>query len=295
MRIVVTGSTGLIGSRLVPALRADGNEVIRLVRRAPRAPDEVRWDPAQGGIDTAALGHIDAAVHLAGAGIGDHRWTESYKREVMQSRVSGTTTIATALATLDPLPRVLVSGSAIGFYGDTGDAVVDEDTPRGDGFLADVVEAWEHSADPARRAGVRVVHPRTGLVVAKEGGTWARLTPLFRLGLGGRIGSGCQYWSFVSISDEVRALRHLLTDESLSGPVNLTAPNPLTNAAATKVMGELLHRPTIATVPGFALRAALGEFAFDVLAGQQVVPRKLTDAGFHFEHPRFEDAFAAIL
>jgi uncharacterized protein (TIGR01777 family) len=295
MRIAVTGASGLIGTRLVTVLREEGHDVLRLVRRTAAAPDEVRWAPDTGQIDTAGLEGIDGAVHLAGAGIGDRRWTAAYKREIRASRIQGTSTLATAMATLEQRPRVLVSGSAIGYYGDTGDAVVDENSPRGDGFLAKVVGEWEGSAEPARRAGIRVVHPRTGLVLSGRGGTWGRLFPLFKAGLGGRIGDGRQYWSFVSLEDEVRALVHMLTDTTLSGPVNVTAPNPVTNAEMTEAMGRALHRPTKLAVPGFALRIALGEFAGDVLTGQRVMPRCLLDAGFTFHHPTADDALAAAL
>ncbi|MDI1290537.1 MAG: NAD-dependent epimerase/dehydratase family protein, partial [bacterium] len=190
MKVAVTGSSGLIGSALVPHLRSVGHEVVRLVRRTPTAPDEVTWDPTIGTVDLAGLSGVDGVVHLAGAGVGDHRWTEEYKQQILDSRVDGTRTIATAMAELDPRPRVLVSASAIGFYGDTGDAVIDETSPPGHGFLASVVRAWEAAAEPARTAGIRVVHPRSGLVVSGKGGAWQRLFPLFKLGVGGRLGSG---------------------------------------------------------------------------------------------------------
>lgn len=293
MRVVVTGSTGFIGSHLVPALRARGDEVVRLVRAQPRAGDEARWDPRSGRLDLDALRGVDAAVHLAGAGLGDRRWTSAYKREIRASRVDGTRTLATALAALHPAPRVLVSASAIGYYGDTGDRVIDESAPRGAGFLAEVVEAWEAAAEPAVGAGIRVVHPRTGIVIGADGGSWQRLLPVFRLGLGGRIGDGRQYWSFVSIDDEVRALLHLIDDASLSGPVNVTAPNPVTNAELTRAAGQVLHRPAVLPVPAFALRAALGEFAGDILGGQRVLPRRLEDTGFVFRHPLVNDALRA--
>lgn len=226
MRIAVTGASGLIGSALVPHLRAGGHDVIRLVRRPASAPDEVTWDPTTGTVDLDGLAGTEGIVHLAGAGVGDHRWTDDYKREILDSRVDGTHTIVKAMTSLDPLPRVLVSASAIGWYGDTGDRIVDETAPAGTGFLADVVRAWEAAADPARTAGIRVVHPRTGLVVAGNGGAWARMFPLFRLGLGGKLGDGRQYWSWISLQDEIRALEFLLERDDLSGPVNLTGPHP---------------------------------------------------------------------
>ena len=281
MRIAVTGSTGLIGSALVPALRADGHDVIRLVRReGSLAADEVSWDPQAGRIDVARLRGVTAVVHLAGAGVGDARWTDDYKREIRDSRVLGTSLIARAMAGLDPKPATLVAGSAIGFYGDTGDRAVDETSPAGAGFLAEVVQDWEAAAAPASEAGIRVAHARTGLIVAREGGAWARMFPLFRLGLGGRMGSGRQYWSWISLRDEVAALRFLIDRADISGPVNLTAPNPATNAEVTAAMGTVLGRPTLLPVPSFALKAALGEFSTEILSSARVLPRVLEQHGF---------------
>lgn len=295
MRVAVTGASGLIGSALVPALRERGHDVLRLVRRAASAPDEVRWDPETGEVDLAALNGIDGVVHLAGAGVGDKRWTPAYKRTILLSRVNGTDTIARAMAHLEPKPRVLVSGSAIGYYGDTGDQVVTEASPQGSGFLADVVAQWEAAAQPAQDAGIRVAFARTGLVVSDEGGAWKRLLPIFRLGLGGKIGSGSQYWSFISLRDEVTALITLLEDESYSGPVNLTAPTPVTNADVTAAMGRVLGRPTILPVPAFALKIALGEFSSDVLGSQRVLPEVLEGHGFTWADPSIDDAIRATL
>ncbi|KUL34179.1 epimerase [Streptomyces sp. NRRL F-4489] len=295
MRIAITGSSGLIGRALVRRLRADGHDVVRLVRRPPAAADEVAWDPQGRRLDPAALAGCDAVVHLAGAGVADHRWTAAYKREIRDSRVLGTRTLATALAALDEPPRVFVSGSAIGYYGDTGDRRTDESAPAGTGFLPEVCVDWEDAAAPAVDAGIRTVFARTGLVVSRSGGAWGRLFPVFRLGLGGRLGDGSQYWSFISLHDEIAALRHLLTAEELSGPVNLTAPEPVTNRQATAVMGRLLRRPTLCTVPAPVLRLALGEFAADVLGSQRVVPRRLLESGFTFAHPRITDAVRAAL
>jgi uncharacterized protein (TIGR01777 family) len=272
---------------------SDGHEVLKLVRRAPSASDEVQWDPKGGSVDAVGLAGADAIVHLAGAGVGDRRWSASYKREIRDSRVLGTRTLARAVAGLDPAPQVLVSGSAIGFYGDTGDASVDESAPVGDGFLAQVVAAWESSAAPAAEAGIRVVHPRTGLVVAGSGGAWGRLWPLFRAGLGGRLGGGSQYWSFVSLRDEVRALRRMIDDASMSGPYNITAPNPATNAEITSAMAELLHRPALAHVPGFVLKTVLGEMSQEVLGSARVLPTRLLEAGFTFDDPTIADALRA--
>ena len=291
MRVAVTGASGLIGGALVAHLRASDHDVLRLVRRVATAPDEVTWDPDKGYVDVAALAGVDGVVHLAGAGVGDHRWTEAHKRTIRQSRVRGTDTIARALAGLDPRPGVLVSGSAIGFYGDTADRAVDETAPAGTEFLSGVVRDWEASADPARAAGIRVAHPRSGLVVAGHGGAWGRLWPLFTLGLGGRLGNGRQWWSFISLRDEVAALTHLL-ESDLSGPVNLTAPNPATNAEVTKVMGRLMHRPTLLAVPAKALELALGEFSSEVLGSARVLPACLLESGFVFQDPTIDDAVA---
>jgi uncharacterized protein (TIGR01777 family) len=293
-RIAVSGASGLIGSVLVTSLLADGHDVVKLVRHKPLWPDEVQWDPAEGTVDLDALAGVNAVVHLAGAGVGDKRWTDSYKKVIRDSRVDGTRTIATAMAGLTPTPDVLVSASAIGYYGDTGDRAVDESAPRGDGFLAEVCEEWEAAADPARDAGIRVVHPRTGLVVSRDGGAWARLFPIFKAGLGGKMGSGRQYWSFISMRDEVAALTFLLNGD-LSGPVNLTAPNPVTNADVTAAMGRVLGRPTLLPVPSFALKAALGEFSGDVLGSQRVLPAALQGAGFTWSDPTIDDAVRSAL
>ncbi|MCJ1681466.1 TIGR01777 family oxidoreductase [Streptomyces sp. APSN-46.1] len=295
MRIAVTGSTGLIGSALVRSLRADGHDVVRFVRREPAAPDEVRWDPARGYVDPAGLVGRAAVVHLAGAGVGDHRWTPAYKREIRDSRVLGTAAVAQALAGLDNPPGVLVSGSAVGYYGDTGDRVVDEESPAGQGFLPSVCVEWEGAAEPARAAGVRTVFARTGLVVAREGGAWGRMFPLFRAGLGGRLGDGRQYWSYISLHDEIAALRHLIDTPELSGPVNLTAPEPRTNREVTAAMGRVLRRPTPFPVPAVALRLVLGEFAQDVLGSQRVRPTRLLESGFTFRHPGIDEAIRAAL
>lgn len=294
MRVAITGASGLIGSALVPHLRSHGHEVLRLVRRVAAAPDEISWDPTAGTVDLDALAGVEGVVHLAGAGVGDHRWTESYKREILQSRVQGTSTIARAMAALDPKPRALVCGSAIGYYGNRGDTLLDETSAPGTGFLADVVVAWEAAAAPAQEAGIRTTFARTGLVVAKGGGAFAKLMPIFRLGAGGKVGSGSQYWSFISLSDEIDALTHLL-ESDLSGPVNLTAPTPVTNAEATAALGKLLHRPALLPVPAFALKAVLGEFADDVLSSARVLPRVLEADGFTFSQPTISEALRAEL
>ncbi|WP_424860891.1 TIGR01777 family oxidoreductase [Streptomyces sp. MMS24-I29] len=294
-RIAVSGASGLIGAALVRSLRADGHEVVRLVRHPARAGDEVEWSPERRYVDVAGLVGCDAVVHLAGAGVGDHRWTPAYKREIRDSRVHGTTAVAEALASLDVPPKVLVSGSAIGYYGDTGDRAVDESAPAGTGFLPSVCVEWEAATAAAQEAGVRTVHARTGLVVGRAGGAWGRLFPLFRAGLGGRLGDGRQYWSFIALHDEVAALRHILDTESLSGPVNLTGPDPVTNAEVTAAMGRVLRRPTLLTAPAPALRLVLGDFAEDVLASQRVLPGRLLDSGFAFAFPGIDAAIRAAL
>ncbi|MEU9758564.1 TIGR01777 family oxidoreductase [Streptomyces sp. NPDC047985] len=294
-RIAVSGASGLVGAALVRSLRADGHEVVRLVRRPARAGDEVEWAPERQYVDVAGLVGCDAVVHLAGAGVGDHRWTPAYKQEIRDSRVLGTTALAEALASLDVPPKVLVSGSAIGYYGDTGDRAVDESAPAGTGFLPSVCVEWEAATAAAQEAGVRTVHARTGLVVGRGGGAWGRLFPLFRAGLGGRLGNGHQYWSFIALHDEVAALRHILDTESLSGPVNLTGPDPVTNAEVTAAMGRVLRRPTLLTAPAPALRLVLGDFAEDVLGSQRVLPGRLLDSGFVFAFPGIDAAIRAAL
>ncbi|MER6299240.1 TIGR01777 family oxidoreductase [Kitasatospora sp. NPDC001539] len=301
MRIAVTGSTGLIGSALVRSLLADGHEVVRLVRRRSRTgpqPDgttAIGWNPLLGEVERDGLAGVEAVVHLAGAGVGDRRWTEAYKREIRESRVYGTETLAVALAELKEPPRVLVSASAVGWYGQTGDRVIDEDSPAGDDFLAEVCLEWEAAARPAERAGIRVVHPRTGMVLSAAGGAGGRLFPLFKLGLGGRLGSGRQYWSYISLADEVAALRFLIDREDLSGAFNLTAPEPATNAELTAAIGRAVRRPTPFPVPEAVLKLVLGELAVEVVGSHRVVPRRLLDAGFHFTHPDLDSAVRAAL
>ena len=295
MKILVSGGSGLIGSALVPQLRAAGHEVVRLVRRDPAAPDEIRWDPSRGQLNPADLAGVEAAVHLSGAAVS-RRWTEASRRAIRQSRVESTALLAETLAALTPQPKVLLSGSAIGFYGDTGDRTVDEDGPRGDGFLADVVGDWEAAAHPAMAAGIRVCRLRTGIVLARQGGALRLQLPIFKLGLGGRLGSGRQFTSWITLEDETAAIEFLLTADDVSGPVNLVAPNPVTNRDFTKALAAAVHRPAIAAVPPIALRLALDGFAEEgLLIGQRLTPRVLTEAGFSFRHPDLPEALQAVL
>ncbi|MEU9334577.1 TIGR01777 family oxidoreductase [Streptomyces sp. NPDC048290] len=294
-RVAVAGASGLIGGALTRSLTADGHLVVRLVRREPRGADEVRWDPEAGRVDAAGLEGCTAVVNLAGAGVGDRRWTPAYKERLRAGRVEGTRALAEAVAALDTPPRVFVNGSAMGYYGPTGDRAVDESAPAGTGFLPELCVAWEGAAAPAARAGIRTVFVRTGLVVARDGGAWARLFPLFKAGLGGRLGDGRQYWSYIALHDEVAAIRHLLDRADLSGPFNLTAPEPLTNREITAAMGRVLRRPTLCAVPAPVLRAVLGEMSGDVLGSQRVVPKRLLESGFVFAFPGIEDALRAAL
>jgi uncharacterized protein (TIGR01777 family) len=290
VKIAITGSSGLIGSALVPALRNDGHTVLRLVRREPAGADEARWNPARRELDPAVLADVDAVVNLAGVGIGDKRWTAGRKREVLDSRVDATTTVSEALAAAGRRTRALLSASAIGWYGDTGDTAVDESAPSGAGFLADVCRQWEASTAAAERAGIRVAHLRTGLVCGR-GGLLGKLVPLTKLGVMGPLGSGRQYWSWISLTDEIDAIRHVLAHDTIAGPVNLTGPDPLTNRDFTRVLGRVLHRPTVLPVPRIALRLVVGEFADEgIIAGQRVLPTVLQDSGYRFRHDTAEKA-----
>ena len=298
MRIAVTGSSGLIGSRLVPALRDDGHEVLRLVRRTPRTADEHRWDPHHRRIDPALLLDVDAVVNLAGAPIRPRPWTRAYKRQLISSRLDSTSTLSRALAEAAdarPRPRVLLSASGVGYYGDTGNRRIDESAPPGTDFLARLCTQWEAATAPAEEAGVRVARLRTGLVVGSDAMLMRILGLVFRAGLGGRMGSGKQFWPWISLDDEDAAIRFLLTAD-VSGPVNLTAPEPVTNAEFARQLGQVVHRPAVLPVPAVALRLALGEFGrAGVLAGQRAVPAKLQQAGFTWTHTDLESALRAAL
>jgi uncharacterized protein len=295
MKIAVTGASGLIGRALQPVLTAAGHDVVRLVRGAAGAPDERSWDPAHRRLDPAALHDVDAVVHLAGAGVADHRWTPAYRATVLGSRVDGTTAVAEAVAA-SGRPTVLLSGSAVGWYGDTGDRVTDETGPPGEGFLAEVCRQWEASTAAAAQTGVRVAHLRTGVVLSGGGGALGKQVRLFRAGLGAPLGTGRQWLSWISMADEVAAIAHCLTAD-VSGPVNLVGPAPVTNREFTKVLGHVLHRPTLPVpVPGFVLRAALGGFADEgVLIGQRLVPAVLDRTGYSFAHRDLEAALRASL
>lgn len=290
MRVAVTGASGLLGSHLVRSLRADGHDVLRLVRRPARRPDEVRWDPASNRVDKGPLSGVDAAIHLAGAGLGDRPWTPGYRRLVYDSRVNGTRTLASVLADLEPRPRVLLSMSGVGYYGNQGDRELDESSPLGTTYIAKIAADWEKATSAAAEAGIRVVTARTGVVVAAGGGAFGRILPLFRLGLGGRIGSGRQYWSWVGLRDYVRAMRFLLDHDDVAGPVNVCAPHPVTNAELTTALARLVHRPALLPVPALALKLAFRDFAEDLLGGQRVLPARLLAAGFTFDEPVLEDA-----
>lgn len=296
MKVVLSGGSGLIGSALLPELRAAGHEVVRLVRAEPKSADEVRWDPQHGELDPAKLAGVEAAIHLSGAGVSSRRWSDSYKRTIRESRVASTTLLAKTLASLSPLPKVLVSGSAVGYYGDTADRLTEESGPQGEGFLAGLVGEWEASTQAADAAGIRVCQIRTGIVLSAKGGALKLQLPLFKAGLGGRLGSGKQYTSWISVDDEVAAILFLLTADQVSGPVNLVAPDVVTNLAFTKTLGSVLHRPTITPAPAFALRLLLDGFADEgLLTGQRLAPRVLQDAGFTFKHPDLRQALEVIL
>ena len=297
LTVAVSGSSGLIGSALLERLRQDGQTVVPMVRR-PAKDGEIHYDPRNGVLDPESLVGVDAVVHLAGAGIGDRRWTDRYRREILESRTLSTSLIAEAMASVANRggPRVLLSGSAIGFYGATGDEELNERSTAGDGFLADVCRAWEAATSPAEDAGVRVVHLRTGIVLSPRGGALKKLLPLFRFGLGGRMGSGRQWQSWISLDDEVGAIVFLLTAD-ISGAVNLTAPAPVTNAEFTKVLASTLSRPALVPVPSFGPKLLLGGELADALlfTGQRVLPERLTDAGYSFEHPTLSEALGTLL
>lgn len=297
MRVLITGASGLIGSALRQSLESDGHEVIRLVRRDRTAPDERSWDPAAGMLNQPDVDGFDVVVHLAGAGIGDRRWSEERKRLILDSRIQGTELLAQRLASVAKKPSVLISGSAIGYYGDRPEPVSEGDGPADPSdFLSDLCVAWEGATGAAEAAGIRTVHIRTGLVLARSGGALGKLLLPFRLGVGGRLGSGATWWSWITLHDHVRAIRHVI-ENPVSGPVNLTAPNPATNAEVTKALGKVLRRPTLLPAPRFALRLLLGKDLADALlfTSNQVLPGRLQETAFEFDHPTIDPALHAVL
>ncbi|MDI9916712.1 TIGR01777 family oxidoreductase [Rhodococcus sp. IEGM 1379] len=294
MRVVIAGSSGLIGTALVSSLRSDNHDVVRLVRRPTTGPDESRWDPNRDRLDTSVLRGADAVVNLCGVGIGDKRWSGSYKQEIRDSRISTTDFLAEAVASAR-IP-VLANASAVGYYGDTGDRIVDEESPAGTDFLATTCRDWELATEPALKSGTRVVNLRSGVVMSPHGGMLSRLRRIYSLGLGGRLGNGRQYMPWISLEDECDAIKFALTHPTLSGPVNLTGPAPVTNAQFNGAMSRIMHRPAPWIVPGFALEALIGEFAKNgILGGQRAIPSALENAGFTFHHNTIDEALAAAI
>ena len=289
-RIAISGASGLIGTALAGHLRNEGHTVLRFVRRDARTADEIQWDPKSGYVDLTKLDGADAVIHLAGAGVGDKRWTSKYRAEILNSRLLGTTAIAGAVATVKP--DVFISASAIGWYGETGNRAVTESDKPGDDFLATVCREWEHAADLA--TDVRTVKIRTGLVLDPTGGALGRMLPLFKFGLGGKLGNGKQWWSWITMHDQIKAIEHIL-DSKISGPVNLTSPNPVTNSQFTAALARALHRPALVHTPGFALKLALGGFSTEILGSKKVIPQALLDDGFTFDYPHVPDALEQLV
>ena len=289
-RIAISGSSGLIGTALVGHLKSEGHTVQRLVRRAPVAADEVQWDPQTGFVDLSALAGVDAIIHLAGVGVGDKRWTKRYKSEILNSRLLGTTTIAKAVAELKP--QVFISASAIGWYGESGNRAVVETDRVGDDFLAAVCREWESAADLA--ADVRTVKIRTGLVLDPTGGALGKMLPLFRLGFGGKLGSGKQWWSWITLHDQIRAIVFTL-ENPISGPVNVTSPNPVTNQEFTSALARALHRTALFPAPAIAIKIALGGFSSEVLGSKKVIPHVLQEAGFTWDYPHITEALNQLV
>ena len=296
MRFLISGASGLVGRALVPFLQSQGHEVIRLVRHEPRKPEEVFWDPAKGLLDLAPVKVLDAVIHLAGEAVADGRWTASRREAIRSSRVQGTRTLVTAMDRLRHRPFVFITASATGFYGDGGERVLSEDDQRGNGFLAEVCEAWEREAAVARGFGIRVVKLRTGVVLTPAGGALAKMLPVFRAGLGGRLGHGRQWLSWISIDDLVDTFYHAVLDQRCNGPVNAVAPEPVTNAEFTATLARVLRRPAILPMPKAALRLAFGALADEtLLASARVAPARLLAAQFWFRHERLEDALRHVL
>ncbi len=296
MRVAIAGGSGLIGSALRASLISDGHEVVRLVRRHPASPDEAHWDPDGGILDADDLAGVEAVVNLAGAGVGDRRWSSSYRRVLHDSRIRSTTLLASTMAQLPDPPRLFVSASGIAVYGtDRGDEILDEDSPAGDGFLALLCQEWEQAAAPARAAGIAVCHPRFGLVMGPGGGAFARMLPWFRAGLGGSYGNGDQWWSPVSLHDTVRALRFLIEEHGCVGAYDLTAPHSISNAEFARVLAAALNRPRLLHAPAFGLHLLLGPYARHILGSLNVVPARLTRSGFTFDHSDAHSIVTAAL
>ncbi|QGN47553.1 TIGR01777 family protein [Micromonospora sp. WMMC415] len=297
MRILMAGASGFLGTRLADLLTADGHEVTRLVRRPPRTPDERQWNPSAAQLDPAVMAAADAVVNLAGAGVGDRRWNDEYRRIIRSSRVDTTTTLAITIAGLPAAdrPEVLVNSSAVGWYGNTGDRTVEEDSPAGEGFLADVCRVWEAATRPAEDAGVRVVRLRTGLPLHRDGGLLKPQLLPFRLGIAGRLGSGRQWLPWISMEDWLNAAAFTIARADLAGPVNAVGPAPVTNAEFTRELARQLHRPAIIPIPALALKVALGGFAQEALTSARVLPGVLTKAGFTYRHPDLRSALHAAL
>jgi hypothetical protein len=296
MKVAITGSTGLVGTPLVAALQKRGDQTLSLVRRVPRRDEELEWDPTRGVAQPERLGALDACVHLAGENIAARRWSPEQKERIRRSRTEGTARLVEALLRAPARPQVFVSASAIGFYGSTGDQEVDESSQPGKGFLPEVCQAWEAAAAPLREAGVRVVHVRFGVILARHGGALGRMLTPFRLGLGGKVGSGAQWMSWIALSDAVGVLLHALDTPGLSGPVNAVAPEPLTNTEFTRALGRALKRPTVFPLPAFAARLAFGELADDLLlASARVRPAVLQRSGYRYQDPGIDGALAALL
>jgi uncharacterized protein (TIGR01777 family) len=289
-RIAITGASGLIGSALVGHLKSEGHTVQRLVRRTPVSPDEVQWDPKSGYVDLDALRGVDAIIHLAGAGVGDRRWNKKYKAEILNSRLMGTTTIANAVTELKP--DVFISGSAIGWYGESGNRAVIESDKCGDDFLAAVCREWEAAADLAQNT--RTIKIRTGLVLDPTGGALGKMLPLFRFGLGGKMGNGKQWWSWITLHDLIRAITFMLEGD-LEGPINLTSPNPVTNQEFTSALARAMHRPALFPAPAIALKIAMGGFSSEILGSKKVIPQALADAGFEWNYPHITNALTALV
>jgi uncharacterized protein (TIGR01777 family) len=294
--IVISGASGFVGTALSSLLKKAGTRVRPLVRPGKHGLDGINWDPEQGTLDAKALEGVDAIVHMAGDGVADGRWTEAKKKRIRESRVRGTELLARAIAGLTLKPGVWLSSSAVGYYGNRGDELLDEHSAAGADFLAEVCKDWEAAAEPARAAGVRVVHPRFGIVLAPHGGALQKMLTPFKLGVGGKLGDGSQYMSWIALEDAIRALVYALDHKELAGPVNITAPTPVSNQVFTKALGAALHRPTILPLPGAIARLALGEMAdVALLGGQRVLPRQLLASGFQFEHPELAAYLTRVL